>query len=118
MLRFIILLLLLFSILGLQGQEVRKTRTLRGKIILEGTGAIGANIYLENSTESTVTDFDGKFSLSVPDNDVVLVVSYDHPIDNLRISKYVGYFELDLDKWSSSRHYRRRFRKRLENKCK
>lgn len=40
-----------------------------------GVPIIGANILIKGQTTGTITDFDGKFSLNVPEN-VILVVSY------------------------------------------
>lgn len=43
----------------------------------EGEPLIGANISLQNDPGSgTITDFDGKYSIEVPDANAVLVVSY------------------------------------------
>lgn len=39
-------------------------------------GLIGASILVKGTTAGTVTDFDGSFSLSVPDGSDVLIVSY------------------------------------------
>lgn len=41
-----------------------------------GLSVIGANVVVKGTTIGTVTDMDGKFSLEVPSDDVVLVVSY------------------------------------------
>ena len=42
----------------------------------EGVTVIGATVLLENTTTGTVTDVDGTFSLSIPRNSAILVVSY------------------------------------------
>ncbi|MBQ7997281.1 MAG: SusC/RagA family TonB-linked outer membrane protein [Paludibacteraceae bacterium] len=41
-----------------------------------GEGAIGANILVEGTTTGTVTDFDGRFELTVPEGKKNLVISY------------------------------------------
>ena len=41
-----------------------------------GEGAIGANIVAQGTTVGTVTDFDGKFELTVPAGVKNLVISY------------------------------------------
>lgn len=52
-------------------------RTVVGKVTdAKGEGLIGASILAKGSTRGTVTDIDGAFSLSVPENTQILVVSY------------------------------------------
>lgn len=41
-----------------------------------GTTVIGASILLQGTTLGTITDLDGNFSLAVPRNDAVLLISY------------------------------------------
>lgn len=41
-----------------------------------GLSVIGANVVVKGTTIGTVTDMDGKFSLEVPSDEAVLVVSY------------------------------------------
>lgn len=55
-------------------------------VITDETGltVIGANVVVKGTTIGTVTDMDGRFSLEVPSDDAVLVVSY------------IGYTELEL----------------------
>lgn len=51
--------------------------TVNGKVIDENQEPlIGVNILIKNSTEGTITDLDGKFSLEVKDPNAVLVFSY------------------------------------------
>lgn len=49
-----------------------------GRVISEddGEGIPGATVQIKGTTQGTVTDFDGNFSLSVPDDNAVLVFSY------------------------------------------
>jgi TonB-linked SusC/RagA family outer membrane protein len=42
----------------------------------EGTTVIGASILVQGTNSGTVTDFDGNYSLQVPRNQAVLVISY------------------------------------------
>ena len=49
----------------------------RGTVIDEtGETVIGASVMIKGTTQGTITDFDGKFSLNVPDKKAVLVVSF------------------------------------------
>lgn len=67
-------LVLFFSLLALMGfAQTKVTGT-----VLEDTGmaAIGANVVAEGTTVGTVTDFDGKFELTVPAGVKNLVISY------------------------------------------
>jgi TonB-dependent starch-binding outer membrane protein SusC len=52
-------------------------RTVTGKVVdAKGEGLIGASILAKGSTRGTVTDIDGAFSLGVPENTQILVISY------------------------------------------
>lgn len=42
----------------------------------DGTPLIGANVYVKGTSLGTITDLDGSFSISVPDNATSLVISY------------------------------------------
>lgn len=57
-------------------QQVGDNRTIKGTI-LDATGmpVIGANVMVKGTTNGTITDMDGKFSLEV-DKSAILVVSY------------------------------------------
>ncbi len=57
-------------------QQVGDSRIIKGTI-LDATGmpVIGANIMVKGTTNGTITDMDGKFSLEV-DKDATLVISY------------------------------------------
>ncbi len=41
-----------------------------------GETIIGANVLMQGTTVGTITDFEGKFNLSVPDTDIKLKISY------------------------------------------
>ena len=42
----------------------------------EGETLIGANILIKGTTSGAITDFDGKYELTVPNDETILVVSY------------------------------------------
>jgi len=66
------LLLFGFAISFAFGQE----RTITGNVTSEEEGAIpGVNIVIQGTTQGTVTDMDGNYSLVVPGSDAVLVFS-------------------------------------------
>ena len=49
----------------------------RGTVLDEaGETVIGASVMIKGTTQGTITDFDGKFSLNVPDKKAVLVISF------------------------------------------
>ena len=57
-------------------QQVGDSRTVKGTILdASGMPVIGANVMVKGTTNGTITDMDGKFSLEV-DKDAILVVSY------------------------------------------
>lgn len=69
---FSILLLTLLAVTGAVAQSL-----VRGKVIDDtGLEVIGASILVKGTTQGTITDMDGMFSLSVPDKNAVLQVSY------------------------------------------
>ena len=55
-----------------QGHRVSGTVT----SALDGSGLPGVNVVVKGTTEGTITDIDGKYSLEVPGGDAVLVFSY------------------------------------------
>ena len=69
---FSILLLTLVAVTGAVAQSL-----VRGKV-LDDTGleVIGASILVKGTNQGTITDMDGMFSLSVPDKNAILQVSY------------------------------------------
>lgn len=69
---FSVLLLTLVAVTGAVAQSL-----VRGKVIDDtGIEVIGASILIKGTTQGTITDMDGMFSLSVPDKNAVLQVSY------------------------------------------
>ena len=68
-----LLLLMVFCTVGLALAQ----RTITGQVIDDADlPLIGANVVLKGTTVGTVTDFDGNFSLDVPETGGVLVISY------------------------------------------
>jgi TonB-linked SusC/RagA family outer membrane protein len=68
----LVLMLVFFGVSTMLAQ-----RTISGKITDEkGESLIGASLLVKGTSTGTVTDFDGNFSLSVPEGSNVLVVSY------------------------------------------
>lgn len=68
-----LLILTLFCAVGMALAQ----RTVSGVVTDSGGEAlIGADVYVENSTLGTVTDFDGSFSIDVPEGTTQLLVSY------------------------------------------
>jgi TonB-linked SusC/RagA family outer membrane protein len=51
-------------------------KSISGKVISDGVPLIGANVLVKGTNTLTVTDFDGKFLLSVSNDADLLVVSY------------------------------------------
>lgn len=65
-------IVLIFSFMA-RAQE----RVVTGRVTDEsGSGMPGVNVLIKGTTEGAATDTDGKFSLSVPDDQAVLVVSF------------------------------------------
>lgn len=57
-------------------QETLQTKTVTGTVIdAAGIPVLGANVIVKGTTNGTITDFDGNFSLDVPAN-AVLEISY------------------------------------------
>lgn len=68
--------LLLFLLIG-SVSMVLAQRTVSGTITdNSGLGLIGANVTVKGTSVGTITDIDGNFSLAVPDDKNMLVVSY------------------------------------------
>ncbi len=71
-------MLVVCAIVGLATHALAQQRTVSGKVISaeDQQGIPGANVLIKGTTTATVTDFDGKFTLNVPDDNAVLVISY------------------------------------------
>ncbi|MEG0456205.1 MAG: carboxypeptidase-like regulatory domain-containing protein, partial [Bacteroides sp.] len=55
---------------------VQQNKTIKGTVVDQnGEPVIGANVIVKGSATGTITDIDGKFSLSIPAN-AILEVSY------------------------------------------
>ncbi|MCU4176139.1 SusC/RagA family TonB-linked outer membrane protein [Carboxylicivirga sp. N1Y90] len=72
-----LMILAVFCIFGLHGHVfAQETKTITGTVTSsEGETLPGVNVFEKGTTNGTVTDFDGKFSLQVSD-DATLVVSF------------------------------------------
>lgn len=69
--------LLIFFLFVCSAQMIAQERTVTGKVLDEqGLPIPGASVYVKNTTEGTMTDFDGEFSLTVSEENAVLVFSY------------------------------------------
>jgi len=70
--KFLLLFPLLLLTIGLFGQ-----RTVTGKVTDQsGEPLIGANVFVKGSTVGTVTDFNGMYSINIPQGYDVLIISY------------------------------------------
>ena len=58
------------------GVNLNAQKTISGVVVSEGEPLIGATVQIKNTTQGTVTDFDGKFELAIPDGATELLVSY------------------------------------------
>lgn len=66
------MLFVLFSVIVAMAQVL-----VRGTVVDQtGESVIGASIQVKGTTQGTITDIDGKFSLGVPDKKSVIVVSF------------------------------------------
>lgn len=75
--RKILLLLLCFMFSFATVPKAWAQRTVSGTITDEsGESLIGVTVNIKGTTEGTTTDINGYYSLSVPDNDAILVYSY------------------------------------------
>jgi len=62
-----------FFFLQAIAQEVDVSGTVTDE---SGEAVVGANVVLEGTTSGTVTDINGKYSITVPDNEATLVYSF------------------------------------------
>jgi len=69
--------LFLCLVIGI-GLATAQTRQITGTVISaeDDQPVIGASVVVKGTTTGTVTDYDGKFSLTVPSNATTVVVSY------------------------------------------
>ena len=69
--------LLLMILCLMVGHLVVAAVTVKGVVVDDkGEPIIGANIVVKGTTDGTITDFDGNWTMDVPDTKAVLVVSY------------------------------------------
>ena len=70
------LLMVLFAVFFAAGVTMAQ-RTVSGNVVdEEGLALIGANVLVKGTSSGTITDIDGNFSLSVPDGEDMLTISY------------------------------------------
>jgi len=70
--------LLLFVVTGMSFQLIAQSKTVSGTLTDGTTGdpLIGATLTVKGTTTGTITDVDGNFSVNVPGNESILVISY------------------------------------------
>lgn len=68
-------LMLIISLLSVAGLYAQSVRGISGTVISEGEPLIGASVVEKGTTNGTLTDVDGKFTLSVKEN-ATIEVSY------------------------------------------
>ncbi|WP_052444239.1 TonB-dependent receptor [Flammeovirga sp. OC4] len=82
-LQVVLSIILTFTSLTLFAQE----RVVKGNVTSEDQPLIGANVLIKGTSIGTLTDFDGNFTLTVPDDNTTLIFSY---IGFLTEEVYVG----------------------------
>lgn len=70
---WILLTILLTCSFGVSAQSITVNGIVKDN---SGEGIIGANVLQKGTTNGTVTDLDGNFSLTIPDRNTVLVISF------------------------------------------
>ena len=86
-----LMLLFIFS-LGVSQSAVAQ-RTIEGKVFdTAGEALIGASVLVKGTTIGTITDLDGSFSLNLPDNQNMIMISY------------TGYSDLEVDMTGKSNY--------------
>ncbi|MBN1597548.1 MAG: mucoidy inhibitor MuiA family protein [Bacteroidales bacterium] len=83
----------------------KSTGTVSGKVIDGSSGEPlpGVNVMVQGTTIGTITDLDGNFSITVPNNATNLTFSYvgyvqqTQPISNSRITVYLNMDKMELD---------------------
>src|SRR5690606_26263792 len=74
---FLVLFLQTFFIPPLEAKEMRIEKVVTGKVTDEsGEGIPGANIRIKETTIGTVTDIDGNYAITVPNDNAVLIFSF------------------------------------------
>lgn len=68
--------LLLFTMAFAFGHLLAQERVVTGTVTEDGVGVPGVNVTTKGTTSGTVTDLDGKYSLSVPADGAVLLFSF------------------------------------------
>ncbi|WP_051359988.1 SusC/RagA family TonB-linked outer membrane protein [Adhaeribacter aquaticus] len=75
--RFKWVVMLFITCFSLASMQVNaQSRQITGRVTENNTGLAGVSILIKGTTNGAVTDVDGRFSLTVPNNNTVLVLSY------------------------------------------
>ncbi len=69
------ILIILFAVLFTSNYAMAQ-RTISGVVTSDGEALVGVSVVVKGTTNGTVTDIDGNYSLSVPDDAKTLVFSY------------------------------------------
>lgn len=71
------ILLLSFMLFSMVSLTWAQEKSLSGQIVGEdGSGLPGVNVVVKGTTTGTITDFDGNYRLSVPQDATTLVFTY------------------------------------------
>ena len=70
------ILLSVFTMLCIMGTAIAQQSIMGTVVDTDNELLIGANIIVKGTTIGTITDIDGKYSLTVPDANSVIVISY------------------------------------------
>jgi len=74
---YTLLLSIVFCVLQASTQVIYAQRTVSGTIIDEtNTPLIGVNIMIKGTTTGTISDIDGNYSISVPDNNAIIQYTF------------------------------------------
>lgn len=80
-----------------KGLEINSDFELNGKVIDEkGEPLPGVNILLKNTTIGTISDYDGNYKLSVPENSIVVFTFIGYQSQEQKVSSESGYVEVQL----------------------
>lgn len=89
---------LFIALLFAAGSTLFAQRSINGVVKdTEGETLIGASVLLEGTTSGTVSDVDGNFSMTLPVNDGILVVSYTgYPTQRITVTS-ASYYEIVME---------------------
>lgn len=74
----VVFLFILVSMLGVPIDSMGQSKTISGTLTdqTDGSPLIGATIAVKGTTTGTITDAEGAYSIAVPDENAVLIISY------------------------------------------